>query len=59
MQALVPEYIPRVPGPRLALAADAFRYRVHDGNASLSYIVFPPFGRRIYRFQTGVWDVTD
>lgn len=60
LEQLVPAYLPKVPHKAKLTMMDAgFRYSSRDGSHSLSYVSLPPFGRRIYTFETASWDRLD
>ena len=58
LSALVPQYLPQLPGSRRARWAPPLQY-VGGAGASLTYVVVPPFGRKVYHFKTGSWIVVD
>ena len=59
LDELVPEFIDRVPLAKYTLGMNRFSYLERQGDAHLSYVEFPPFGRPIYRFSRGSWGNLD
>lgn len=61
LQQLVPEFLPAIPRARYAAMYADFSYWVtrDDSTHHLMYVVVPPYGRRTYTFETGVWDTLD
>jgi hypothetical protein len=60
LDALVPEYFPRVPSALTLGVGSRIRYfRGKDGSAELMYVSIPPFGRSRLRVDTGRWDFFD
>jgi len=55
LQELVPDFLPQVPKAKLALMYSDFRYRPSAGRHVLSWVVFPPYGRRFYNFEEKRW----
>jgi hypothetical protein len=57
---LVPQFIAEIPTKaKLTLLDSGFRYMVSPNSHSLMYVVMPPFGRRIYHFETRQWSDLD
>ena len=60
LQQLVPEFLPAVPRAKYTLAYGEFLYWASSPNAhTLMYYALPPFGRRLYHFEEGVWTQLD
>lgn len=59
LDALVPDYLPRVPASTWALMFDQFRYYEFEGRHSLWWIATPPFGRAVYSFENDRWGRLD
>jgi hypothetical protein len=59
LEELVPAHLPEIPRARYLLLAERFRYYAADSGHTLMYVVVPPFGRRIYTFETGKWSSLD
>jgi FlaA1/EpsC-like NDP-sugar epimerase len=58
LEALVPKYIEAVPTAKFSLMNE-FWYHKQNGDASLFYVAFPPFGRPIYYFSKKEWGYMD
>lgn len=57
---LVPRFLARIPSKaKMTLSDSGFRYISRAGRHSLSYVSFPPFGRRVYDFESASWRQTD
>ena len=60
LEQLLPGFIPAIPSKaKLTLMDGGFRYFSTSGRHTLSYVSFPPFGRRVYDFESGKWRDTD
>ena len=59
LQDLAPEFIPGVPLAKYCLMWNDFGYIGHDDYHVLYYIAFPPYLRKLYRFETGNWYTQD
>ena len=69
LSELVPAFLPRVPRAKYTLMYADFAYwtaAAGDGapdgvtaHHSLMYVVMPPFGRRLYQFETNSWRTVD
>ena len=59
LEALVPGYIDAVPMSKYTLVHNRFFYIKGRSNVLLGYVHFPPFGRRIYSFETKKWEYLD
>lgn len=55
---LVPRFVPAIPRAKCCLSHGEFHYS-GPPNATLSWLDTPPFGRRVYRFDTGQWRSVD
>jgi hypothetical protein len=59
LDQLVPKFMAEVPAKaRVAFTDSGFRYLAGDG-PMLMYVAMPPFGRRIYTFETRSWGFID
>jgi hypothetical protein len=60
LDQLVPEYAESVPRAKYCLMFGDFVYFGHteDWHSVMWYVV-PPFGRKIYNFETGTWHYVD
>jgi len=56
---LLPRHIEEVPSAKLTAFFNGFWYWSADSGASLMYVAVPPFGRRVYSFETGEWSYID
>jgi hypothetical protein len=57
---LVPQFIPEIPAKaKWTLLDSGFRYMNALDSPSLMYVVMPPFGRRVYHFETRQWSDLD
>ena len=57
---LVPRYVAEVPAAKWTLSHNLFIYRRGGENGPwLIYIELPPFGRKVYRFQSHDWHSLD
>ena len=57
---LVPTFIAEIPAKaKLTLLDRGFRYMKSSDSHSLMYVVMPPFGRRIYHFESRQWSYLD
>jgi hypothetical protein len=60
LQQLVPEFLPAVPRAKYTLAYGTFTYSASsEKEHTLMYVALPPFGRRFYHFEQGVWTQLD
>jgi hypothetical protein len=60
LQQLVPEFLPAVPRAKYTLAYGEFTYWASsEKDHTLMYVALPPFGRRLYHFEQGVWTQLD
>lgn len=59
LEDLVPEFLPKVPLAKYTVSQNEFQYFSSEGSHHLSYMAIPPFGRRIYEFETGKWRFLD
>ncbi len=57
LEDLVPEFLPKVPLARYTLLYNDFWYFSQSG--LLTYVVLPPFGRRVYNFNSAQWKYLD
>ena len=57
LEELVPEFLSDVPPSRYTVLFNHFWYFPDAG--LLGYVVFPPFGRRTYNFNTAQWNYLD
>ena len=55
---LVPRFMPAIPRAKYCLMRGEYRYTAPP-TATLSWFDVPPFGRRVYRFDTGEWRSVD
>ena len=56
---LAPEYIEAIPTAKYTLYANGFFYSNRDDHAFIGYVALPPFGRRIYDFNSKKWGQID
>jgi hypothetical protein len=57
---LVPEFLPSVPRAKYTLLYGEFTYFLsYEKRHHLYYVVFPPFARAIYSFESGRWSTFD
>jgi hypothetical protein len=61
LDVLVPEYLPNLPNARFGLFAREFMYiaEPEGDDASVGWVVIPPFNRRFYRFRERRWGHLD
>lgn len=60
LDEVAPEFIPSIPSAKFTLTYSEFTYsNLSNDNPFLYYVVFPPFGRRIYYFRTDRWGTLD
>jgi hypothetical protein len=52
---LVPRYLDSVPRAKCCCLRNDFSYYASAGGHTLSWCDVPPFGRRVYNFETGEW----
>lgn len=52
---IVPEFIAEIPRAKYTVLSGEFRYLAGDGKPLLLYQVLPPFGTRMYYFESGTW----
>lgn len=58
LEDLAPRFVPAVPRAKHCLSRGGFRYS-GPPNATLSWVDTPPFGRRVYSFDTRQWRTID
>jgi hypothetical protein len=56
---LVPDFIDKIPKAKYAYAAGQFHYASGEDSHLLWYVLFPPFGKRAYSFETKEWGFLD
>ena len=56
---LAPEYIEAIPTAKYAVFGNGFFYSSRGDDAFIGYVVIPPFGRRIYDFNSKKWGQID
>ena len=56
---LVPDFLEKIPKAKYAYSASQFHYVSREDAHLLWYVSFPPFGKRIYRFETKKWGFLD
>ena len=59
LDALVPEFVERVPLAKYTLVFNQFFYSNLEGKAALFYTELPPFGRPTYSFTYDRWTYLD
>lgn len=59
LEELVPDFVDQVPLAKYTLGFNQFWYTTSDSSITLSYIQFPPFGRRAYSFAENAWGYLD
>ncbi len=59
LQQVVPEFLPAVPLAKYSLMYNDFKYFNAAESARLYYVSFPPFGRNVYYFRSGLWGQLD
>ena len=52
-------HIASVPSAKLTAFYNGFWYSSAEHGTSLMYVALPPFGRRIYSFDSGEWGYID
>ena len=57
LEDLAPAFLPKVPPARYTVLYNDFWY-IRE-SALLTYVVFPPFGRRVYNFNEAQWNYLD
>lgn len=57
LEQLVTAFLPKVPLAKYTLLYNDFWYISQSG--MLTYVVLPPFGRRVYDFSTARWNYLD
>lgn len=57
LEQLAPLFLPKVPLARYTVMYNNYMY--FSKPALLTYVVFPPFGRRVYDFETTQWSCLD
>lgn len=55
LSVLVPEYISKIPRAKLVVFYGDFEYSGVPRRHVLSWMVFPPYGRRAYSFEQAAW----
>ena len=56
---LVPDFIDKIPKAKYAYAAGQFHYVSRKDSHLLWYVLFPPFGKKVYSFETKEWGFLD
>ena len=56
---LVPDHLTKVPRARFTMMYADFIYIASESSHVVGYVVLPPFGRRLYGFETGSWGTLD
>lgn len=59
LSELVPAFLPDVPDAKFGFGFNKFYYYAHANGASLMYVVYPPFGRQTYDFETKSYGYLD
>jgi hypothetical protein len=60
LEDITPEFLPSIPVARYAVMWNRFHYFPSAAQAPLlGYVVYPPFLRRIYSFESGTWSQQD
>jgi hypothetical protein len=59
LSELVPHYLSSVPRAKYCLKCSEFGYYSGSPQPILFWWEFPPFGRRVYTFETGKWQFLD
>jgi hypothetical protein len=59
LDELVPLFMPEVPMAKPAGMLRQFTYYHVEGEHTLSYVVVPPFGRKLYNFERQRWSALD
>lgn len=60
LDQLVPKHLAEIPAKaRPTLFDTGFRYIVREDRHDLMYVTMPPFGRRIFNFESGLWSDLD
>ena len=60
LDQLVPGFVSEIPSKaKITFMDTGFRYQATDGDHSLTYVSFPPFGRRVYQFEKKEWSDLD
>ncbi len=59
LEQVAPEFLPSVPLAKYSLMYNDFQYFKSSENPRLYYVVFPPFGRSVYYFESGRWGQLD
>jgi len=60
LEQLVPKYIPSIPSAKIGIMSNnSFGYTGNTDSPFLYYYVLPPFGRRLYYFETKQWGFLD
>jgi hypothetical protein len=60
LDQLVPEFLSAVPRAKYTLQWRAFTYsKSSEQSHTLMYVTLPPFGRRVYHFETAQWSQRD
>jgi hypothetical protein len=61
LNQLAPQFIAEIPTKaRVSFGDNGFRYHLgSEGRPTLMYVAMPPFGRRVYSFETKSWGVID
>lgn len=56
---LTPRYMPSIPCAKYCVMFGEFRYRNDEKGPSLSWCVYPPYGRKTYDFEKRRWNYID
>lgn len=59
LEALVPQYLDRVPHSAIRLSANKFRYWSEADRHQLMWIKVPPYLRAFYDFESNKWTIID
>lgn len=56
---LAPEYIEAIPRAKYTMFGNGFFYFYRNDQAFIGYVAIPPFGRRVYDFNSKKWGQID
>jgi hypothetical protein len=59
LENLVPQYFSKVPRAAIRFESTKYYYMHHKDSHSLMWAEAPPFGRRIYHFESKTWSTID
>jgi len=59
LEQLVPKYYRSVPTAKISAMGSFFYHSTADGNPMLFYVIYPPFYRNGYDFQSKEWKAFD